>query len=55
MSPDGRFVVAVGEGVATHAQLLEVGDDGTLTASGALGDRVQIAFGVKANWVRFVT
>lgn len=30
VSPDGRFVVAVGEG-STHAQLLEVGDDGTLT------------------------
>ena len=48
VSPDGRFVVAVGEG-STHAQLLEVGDDGTLTPV----DRVQI--GVKANWVRFVT
>lgn len=46
-SPDGRFVVAVGEG-STHAQLLEVGGAGVLTPR----DRVQIGAG--ANWVRFV-
>lgn len=47
VSPDGRFVVAVGEG-STHAQLLGVGADGILTHL----DRVQIGTG--ANWVRFV-
>lgn len=47
VSPDGRFVVAVGEG-STHAQLLGLGADGVLTPL----DRVQI--GARANWVRFV-
>lgn len=48
VSPDGRFVVAVGE-ASTHAQLLEVGTDGSLTPR----DRVPI--GARANWVRFVS
>ncbi|MDO5502652.1 MAG: beta-propeller fold lactonase family protein [Actinomycetia bacterium] len=47
VSPDGRFVVAVGE-ESTHAQLLELDADGTLTER----DRVEIGAG--ANWVRFL-
>lgn len=43
---DGRFVVAVGED-STHAQLLELGDDGTLT------ERDRVGIGRGANWVRF--
>ena len=47
VSPDGRFVVAVGE-ESTFAQLLELHDDGRLEQV----DRVQIGEG--ANWVRWV-
>lgn len=47
VSPDGAFVVAVGE-ASTHAQLLRLGDDGRLEQV----DRVGIGRG--ANWVRFV-
>lgn len=47
VSPDGRFVVAVGE-ESTAAQLLRRGDDGRLEEV----DRAGIGRG--ANWVRFV-
>lgn len=47
VSPDGAFVVAVGEG-STHAQLLRLDPDGGLEQV----DRVEIGRG--ANWVRFV-
>lgn len=47
VSPDGRFVVAVGE-ESTFAQLLELHDDGRLEQV----DRTPIGEG--ANWVRWV-
>ena len=47
VSPDARFVVAVGE-ESTHAQLLRLDPDGEL----AEVDRVPVGAG--ANWVRFV-
>ena len=47
VSPDGAFVVAVGE-ESTHAQLLALRVDGRLEQV----DRVRIGAG--ANWVRFV-
>ena len=46
VTDDGRFVIAVGED-STHAQLLEVGDDGALT------ERDRVGIGNGANWVRF--